>query len=256
MIVYEYPLHENIRTWLRLERLFMRFSALLFREHAIDHHYAISTLFEIADLCASANPKLEVMNELRRQKGLLDIQQQTASDTDATTRQQTDATLQAIQRSFAALANATGKPGQNLLEDNLLKQIKGRVAIAGGTFEFDRALYHAWLHQSASQRQGELAQWFSSLQPLAEGIQLILALIRSTGQELQRVVAQAGYYEQSLPAARGYQLLCLHMPDDTRLAAEIKGSKLGFNVSIMQRNADGSIQVCPHHIACDLALCY
>lgn len=255
MIVYEYPFHESIRTWLRLERLFMRFSALLFREHAIDHHHAISTLFEIADLCASTDPKMEVINELQRQKKLLGTQQHTIHDAEL--QQQMVAMQEALLHSFHTLISVAGKPGQTLLEDSLLKSLKGRFDIAGGAFEFDRATYHAWLHKDAPQRQRELARWFTgSFQPLAEGIQLILERIRSTGGSPQRVIASKGYYEQSLPATPGWQLLRLYMPDDTNLAAEVQGSKLGFNVRIMQRNPDGNFQPCPHHIALDVVLCH
>ena len=50
MILYEYPFNERIRTYLRLEHLFRRLGELIPRSHPLDHHYALSTIFEVMDV--------------------------------------------------------------------------------------------------------------------------------------------------------------------------------------------------------------
>ena len=45
LILYEYPLNERIRTLLRLEDLFERLDFFAGREHPLDHHVALTTLF-------------------------------------------------------------------------------------------------------------------------------------------------------------------------------------------------------------------
>ncbi|HSN79331.1 MAG TPA: cell division protein ZapD, partial [Rhodoferax sp.] len=54
MILYEYPLQERIRTYLRLEHLFIRLQQLLPRVDAMDHHFALATLFEILEVTSRA----------------------------------------------------------------------------------------------------------------------------------------------------------------------------------------------------------
>ncbi|HEY6353796.1 MAG TPA: cell division protein ZapD, partial [Burkholderiaceae bacterium] len=49
MILYEYPFQESVRTMLRLEQLFDRIGQLMVRDSAVDHHFALVTLFEIMD---------------------------------------------------------------------------------------------------------------------------------------------------------------------------------------------------------------
>ena len=68
MILYEYPFNENIRTMLRLEHLLDRLGQLLPREAAIDHHFALVTLFEILDVSARADLKSELLKELERHR--------------------------------------------------------------------------------------------------------------------------------------------------------------------------------------------
>jgi cell division FtsZ-interacting protein ZapD len=50
VILYEHPFNERIRTYLRLEYLLGRFEQLLLRSSEIDHHFALTTLFEIVDV--------------------------------------------------------------------------------------------------------------------------------------------------------------------------------------------------------------
>ena len=50
MILYEYPFNERIRTYLRLEHLFRRLAEMVSRDTAVDHHYALSTIFEVMDV--------------------------------------------------------------------------------------------------------------------------------------------------------------------------------------------------------------
>ena len=72
MILYEYPLHERIRTYLRLEHLFLRLHLLVTRMDDLDHHFALATLFEILDVAARADLKSDVLKDLDKQKHLLD----------------------------------------------------------------------------------------------------------------------------------------------------------------------------------------
>ena len=72
MILYEYPFNERIRTYLRLEHLFLRLQELVSRDRAIDHHFALTTIFEVMDVGARADLKSDVLKDLDKQKHTLD----------------------------------------------------------------------------------------------------------------------------------------------------------------------------------------
>jgi cell division protein ZapD len=55
LILYEYPFNERIRTLLRLEDLFERFTFFLTQEDPREHHVALTTLFEIAEVAGRAD---------------------------------------------------------------------------------------------------------------------------------------------------------------------------------------------------------
>ena len=68
MILYEYPFNERIRTLLRLEDLFERFTFFLTQEDPREHHAALTTLFEIAEVAGRTDLKADLMKELERQR--------------------------------------------------------------------------------------------------------------------------------------------------------------------------------------------
>ena len=71
MVLYEYPFNEGIRTMLRLEHLFDRLGQLVARDMAVDHHFALVTIFEIMDVASRADLKSDLLKELDRHRGQL-----------------------------------------------------------------------------------------------------------------------------------------------------------------------------------------
>ena len=72
MISFEFPVTERVRLLLRLEDLFARLDHHLSAGAALDHHAALLTLFDLAELGGRVDIKGELLQELERQKQLLD----------------------------------------------------------------------------------------------------------------------------------------------------------------------------------------
>ena len=71
MIQYEYPFNERIRTLLRLEDLFEKFAYFSRLRGAHEHHGALLTLFEMIEVASRADLKLDLIQELERQRQTL-----------------------------------------------------------------------------------------------------------------------------------------------------------------------------------------
>ena len=71
MIVYEYPFNERIRTLLRLEDLYEKFSFFVHQPDPLQHHVAIATIFEMLEVAGRADLKSDLLQELERQKQTL-----------------------------------------------------------------------------------------------------------------------------------------------------------------------------------------
>ena len=250
MILYEYPFNERIRTYLRLEHLFRRLGNLVAREHPTDHHFAIITIFEVMDVAARADLKMDVLKDLEKQKHILNSYRGNPAIAEAVL----DKVTAQLEGCFAALNGLSGKAGQTLTENDWLMSIRSRVAIPGGTCEFDLPAYYAWQHFDAQKRQQDLQRWIATLVPLAESIRLLLQLLRDSGAA-QKVVAPAGQYQQTLPQGRTFQLLRLRIDPSLGLIPEISGNRLMVSVRMMRQESDDRLHASTTDASFELTLC-
>lgn len=237
MILYEYPFNERIRTYLRLEHLFRRLGELAGREHPLDHHYAIQTLFEIMDVGARADLKSEILKDLDRLKQTYNGYRGNPAISEAAL----DQFIARIDGCFNALHDDAGKAGHALADNEWLMAIRSRISIPGGTCEFDLPAYHDWRHRSVPQRQQDLAGWAQSLASLASPIQLLMGVLRESGVP-QKVMAVNGQYQQNLPQGRTFQLLRLWVDPALELVPEISGNRLLFSVRLLAKGEEGKYQ--------------
>jgi len=250
LVLYEYPFHEGIRTMLRLEHLFERLDLLAARDDAVDHHFALATIFEIMDVASRADLKSDLLKELDRHR----IALQGYRGHPGVDAPSLDQWLARLESAFAALNQLQGKAGQALAANDWLMSVRSRISIPGGTCAFDLPAYHAWQQRPASARRDDLAGWISTLAPLEDGLRVLLGLLRDSGQA-QRVIAPGGQYQQSLPQGRTYQLLRLHLDENAQLVPEITGHRLLVSIRFMRADGEGRLRPAAADTVFALTLC-
>ncbi|MDB5839729.1 MAG: zapD [Herminiimonas sp.] len=249
MIVYEYPFNERIRTLLRLEDLYEKFSFFVQQSHPLQHHVALSTMFEMLEVAGRADLKSDLLQELERQKQtLLGFRSNPNVETG-----RLDAILEEIDQGSAALMAAQGKTGQHIRDNEWLMSIRGRTIIPGGACEFDLPSYHAWQQRSAEERLGDISNWFAPLAPLFNVIGIVLRLLRQSGRPT-RITAQAGSYQQMLQG-KVYQMLRLNIDESLRAIPEISANK--YMLWVRFTTQDGDMKPKPYEgdVPFDLTLC-
>ena len=250
MILYEYPFNERVRTYLRLEQLFHRLADLIERQTPTDHHFAITTIFEIMDVGGRADLKTDVLKDLEKQKHVLGSYR----GNPAVSNVALDDVISQLETCFSSLSSLAGKVGQPLTENDWLMSIRSRVGIPGGTCEFDLPSYFAWQHLSFPERQKNLQHWITPLMPLAESVRVLLSLLRDSGAA-QKVVAPAGHYQQTLPQGRTFHLLRLRIDPALGVSPEISGNRLMVSVRLMRHESDDRLHVCTDDVTFELTLC-
>jgi cell division protein ZapD len=250
LVLYEYPFNESIRTMLRLEHLFERLGQLMSRESAVDHHFALVTVFEIMDVASRADLKSDLLKELERHRGVLQGYRGNPQISEAAL----DEVVSRIDHAFDGLNQLAGKAGHALTTNDWLMSIRSRISIPGGTCEFDLPGYYAWQQHPAEQRRADLTRWTACLMPLAEALHVLLGLLRDSGAP-QRVVALGGQFQQSLPPGRSYHLMRVRLEDGSALVPEISGHRLMAMVRLMQTEADGRLKPSSSDTEFELTLC-
>ena len=155
MITYEYPFNERIRTLLRLEDLFEKTAYFAESDGQLEHHTALVTLFEILETAGRADLKMDLIQELERQRQTL----LAFRNNPEISEEALSGALYEIESSSAALLAMAGKIGQYLRDNDWLMSIKSRAAIPGGVCEFDLPSYHWWLHRAPGIRREAITEW-------------------------------------------------------------------------------------------------
>ena len=250
MILYEYPFNERVRTYLRLEHLFVRLAELVEREQPLDHHFALATIFEVMDVGARADLKSDVLKDLDRQKHSLDAYR----GNPAIAQNVLDDVINQLDNCFLTLSSLAGKAGQALTENDWLMSIRSRIAIPGGTCEFDLPAYYAWQHKAGDQRRHDLLQWVATLTPLADSIHLLLKLLRDSGTP-QKIIANGGQFQQNLTQGKTFQLLRLLLDSSLDLIPEISGNRLMVSIRLMRQGEDARLHAASEDATFELTLC-
>lgn len=230
MISYEFPLNEKVRTWLRLEDLFSRMSHFMAGELAIEHHFALTTLFEIHEVASRPELKSELLQELERQKRSL----ASLHNNPAISEQALEQVLNEIEQASASLLALPGKVGVNLRENEWLMGIKQRTCIPGGTCQFDLSSYHYWQNQPISTRQDNLQEWLSPMLPIREAVAFLLHLLRGNGRTIG-FTAPRGTFQQ-MQGGRTAHLLRVSVSEKLACIPEFSANKYAINIRFIVAN--------------------
>ncbi len=251
MLLYEFPFNESVRTLLRLEQLFDRLGQLAGRDDALDHHFALVTLFEVLEVAQRTDLKGELMKELDRHRAQLNAYR----GNPAVSQDALADVIGQLDQAFKALHAMQGKPGSGLAGNEMLAGLRSRISIPGGTCEFDLPAYHAWQQGPLAQRRQDLLQWMDSVTPLARAVALLLRLLRDNGTP-HKVAAQSGQYQQTLNAARSHQLLRLRIDPALGLVPEISGHRLMVSIRLLRSDAEGRLRLAAgEDVPLELSLC-
>jgi len=226
-IIFEQPLSERVRTFMRLEFLFQQR-----RHHALDDsstgvRAALQTLLDVLSLTGRSDLKSEVIK---------DIQEQQAALTRAPLLLQGMETRLAFSRLADAQKGVQRLPshfaGSSLRSHEFLDAIAKRSAIPGGAAPFDMPALHRWLAEPSIRIRADLERWFAHFAPYETAIATCLDVLRHCGSE-QPLTATAGVHLHTPQAA--HQLLRVKVPSDSGLYPEISAGRYRYSLRFMRQ---------------------
>jgi cell division protein ZapD len=218
-------------------------------EGAHEHHVALVSLFEILEVASRADLKVDLVQELERQRQTLmsfrnnpDISEEALSGA-----------LYEIEQASTALLSMAGKIGQYLRENDWLMSIKSRAAIPGGLCEFDLPSYHYWRHRDASLRQADLVSWLTPMLPIRDGLTIVLRLLRASGRP-ERQIAGSGAF-QFMMGGKSAQMLRLRMAQDEAVTPEISANKYALNIRFVAPGGHSRPRLTEMDVGFELTFC-
>jgi cell division protein ZapD len=230
-MIYEQPLNERMRTFLRIDYLYNQ--ALYHNEKASQwgSRAAVSSLIDILAITTRSDVRSEVLKEIERHLLQLGEFENKAGVDGGRLR----ALINNLTRLRSALSGAGGSYLQPLRDSEFLAAIKHRSAIPGGTCEFDLPDYFFWLNQDAAARTQAFNEWMALLRPLCDAVSEVLWLTRQNGRP-RKEVAAGGTFAINFDRDSPLQLLRISLPTASGIYPEISGSHHRCSVRFLRWN--------------------
>jgi cell division protein ZapD len=219
-IVYEQPLNERMRTFLRLEFLYTQASYHSESANPWSSRAAVSSLLEILAITARGDSRSEVLKELERQVNVLK-EYQTKTGVDPGRLKSLISNLVKLRSDLSTIGGNYMAP---LRDSEFLSAIKHRSAIPGGTCDFDLPDYSYWLNRPAEVRSAEFSSWLALIRPLCDSIAELLWLTRQNAKRKSEL-AIGGIFQLQFDRENPCQLVRVTLPPDIDLFPEISGSQ-------------------------------
>jgi cell division protein ZapD len=249
--VYEQPLNEKIRSFLRLEKLFQQYAFHLRHGSDWNNRAAIDCILEILAFTSRSDIKLEVLKELERQHTRLER----LSKRPQIDHSQLNSILKNISRRMGELQAITGQIGAHTKSVELLAAIGQKSSVPGSICDFDLPALKHWLTLPKETRQNHIEKWFRPFSHLDRAVQLILDVLRHSAEDTDEVAVH-GFFQKSLDTNQSIQLLRITIPEDSQCYPEISAGKHRFSVRFMQ-NPDPSVrpEQCKQDVSFKLNMC-
>ena len=250
-IVYEIPLNERIRTFLRFEQLMQRFEFYLEGNTQWHTHGAIYTLIEILNLTSRADLKTELIKELDRQFSNL----AQLSDKPGVDKSQLQRIVSNQKKHLDRLHTMTGQLTGEINSNELINSLRNRISMPGGTCDFDLPPYHFWLSTPVGQRHKSLKDWMQPMDDIFAAVKLCLNLIRESVAP-RSMVATQGFYQQNLDANLPVQMIRVILPARSQYFPETSAGKHRFSIRFfLQGDVETRASQCKDDIDFQLACC-
>jgi cell division protein ZapD len=219
-VVYEQPLNERMRTFLRLEFLYTQATYHSESANAWSTRSAVASLLEILAITARGDSRSDVLKELERQVNILkEYQSKTGVDPSR---------LKSLMTNLVKLRNDLSTIGGNFMgplrDSEFLSAVKHRSAIPGGTCDFDLPDYSYWLNRPAEVRSAEFGSWLALIRPLCDSIAELMWLTRQNAKRKSEI-ALGGIFQLQFDREHPCQLVRVTLPPSTDLFPEISGSQ-------------------------------
>ncbi len=225
-VIFEQPLNERTRSFLRLEFLFAQYVHHDGDTSRWGLRASLHTMLDLIAVIGRADLKTDLIKEFGEQEtSLRRLRARTEVNLE-----KLDTVLQTIRSTLVSLQSMDAHPSAMLRENEFLFAIVNRSAIPGGTCDFDLPAYHRWLSRPHDVAKRDLTRWFAHLSPLQGAICLYLKLLREStaGEEC---LATGGVHLHVPPG--NCQLVRVQIAADADVYPEISAGRHRFSFRFM-----------------------
>ncbi len=229
-LLFEYPLKEQIRSFLRLESLFNQFQRNVLAVHQDNHYHALNLFFDILEILERGDTRSELIKELARLSAQFE-QLRNLSEVDSN---KLENFLKQIKQLHQWVLKYEGKFGDKLRKDPFIDSVRHRTSIPGGACQFDSPELFLFLNLNTKERQKQMHDWLEEIKGVKTSIDVILKIMRDNGTWKNQTAPMGSYMLDTTEVT--YQLLRIKLPQNSQTFPEISCGKHRSNIQFMRFN--------------------
>jgi cell division protein ZapD len=245
-LIYEHPLNEKLRTYLRLEYLLTQLHGLKPLASEWQQQAFFNCLFDLIEVLDRNDIRPDLIKDCERSENALVAW----ANHPSVSADKLKPVLQKAVRLQAELLRS-GKFVGNLKEDKFLAPLRQRFAIPGGASFFDVPQLQYWFSLDEDSRQQTASKWCAELALLEQALGFVLGFCREKGQ-FSDVVAENGFYQSTTDQ---HELLRIRYSLDSEVYPTVSGNKHRFAIRFMHLCDDAGRSNSEKSISFQLASC-
>ena len=247
--IYELPLNERLRTFMRIEFLFDRLKEFSGSKNHWEIRTTVHTLLEIYTILARTDVRREVLADLDRYIiQMKRFQSMPDADNEMATNLLED--LNSIKERMIKLGTGYLHP---LRDDDFISALLHRHTLPGGKAEFDMPRYKFWLESDSKAVKNDLNRWINVIKPVCGGIEKLMWIIRESSEPIA-TVAKSGQYNHQIGKTAQISLIRVFL-ENTSAYPEISGGRHMIAIRFLDRDSNGQFIQTEENIEFKLSLC-
>ena len=245
-ILYEHPLNERIRNYLKLEQLFVQAADCLQYNIVSSHSVFFNALFAILDTLERNDIRGDLLKDLEKLEQNLVVWSQVPDIDNAVLEDNLKQTVQ-----LSTKLKTTNPQWLQLKSDKFLTGLKQRFAIQGGSSLFDLPQLQFLLNQPLSQVENQCQHWLSLLTQINEALTLILKFVRQRAM-FKQITTDSGFYQDN---GEGLMLLRIKVADNFPFYPTISGNRFRYSIRFMMPCEEAGRKYAKQAMTFQLAQC-
>lgn len=232
-VIFEHPLNEKMRTWLRVEYLLRQLS----ENKIIENFNSAFSFFHLLNDLLDITERVDIRLDLQKE---LEVQMQKLSswkDVPGIDKRVLDSLINKISTLSSQLLSSN-RLGNKLKEDSTIVAVRRRIAIPGGYFNFDLPVLFMWLNLPQNKRDKYVEYWLKEFSLLEQSINIFMQLIRQSGR-FQRYTCTGLFHRDNFGE---FELLRIRIPSNQGIYPQISGNQTRYAIRFMHIDESKSLE--------------
>jgi cell division protein ZapD len=246
--LYEFPLCEKVRNYLRLEQLFAQLKEAKSAQSDSQYLYFFEALFNVLDLVDRLDLRTDFLRDIdSHERKLVHWSQHPDIDKNAL-----DSALKDL-HSVGSEIKINKKLGASLRDERFLANIRQRFSTPGGVTSFDLPSLFCWLKQDDISKQTIMEKWLAQLSIIDTSLKMLLTFLREKSR-FQVIVSKSGFYQGTVEDK--IELVRIQCDNSNCVYPVVSGSRNRYGIKFMKLKPDsGTSEAVTETIKFELSCC-